>query len=74
MDGTTGLTWDGTFLPIGADRVKVESVIADVMADGVDRTVTIGDPEPDSEAVPASWRSSRGLTLTEEMDEEDSDF
>ena len=56
MDGTTGLAWDGTFLPLGPDRATVESVIAEVMADGVDRAVTIGDPEPDSEAVPASWR------------------
>ncbi len=72
MDGSIGLTWDGTFLPPTADREKVEAVIAGVMATGIGQTITIGEPSNPT-AAPA-WRSRRGLSLTEEMDREDTEF
>lgn len=73
MDGSTGLTWDGTYLPSGADREKVEAVITEVMTTGVEQTITIGD-RTETQAVAPAWKSGRGLTLTEEMDREDTDF
>jgi hypothetical protein len=72
MDGSTGLTWDGTYRPSdAADRATIETAIGEVLADGKPRTVEIGRPEKAGAASP-EWRSDRGLTLTEEMDREDS--
>jgi hypothetical protein len=73
MDGTTGLTWDGNYLPSGPDRDAVEAAIGEVLATGQPRTIRVGRDEAAGPEV-AEWRSPRGLTLTEEMDREDSDY
>lgn len=73
MDGSVGLTWDGTYLPAPSDRPRVEAAIAEVMASGIEQTITLGD-RPKSDAAAPPWRSGRGLTLSEEMDRADTDF
>jgi hypothetical protein len=73
MDGTTGLTWGGDYLPSRPDREAVEAAILEVIASGSARTIRIGQPEA-TEPRSAEWRSPRGLTLAEEMDREDSTY
>jgi len=72
-DGSDRITWDGTFLPDCADCHAVEQVIRQVIADGVARTITVGEDAPAGAPLP-EYRSRRGLTLTEEMDRADSAF
>lgn len=71
MDGTTGLTWGGDYRPSDEDRAAVEAAIREVLATGETRTIEVGRDETPEPAI-REWRSPRGLTLTEEMDREDS--
>jgi len=73
MDGTVGVTYDGTWSPDRNDRPTVDAAIRKVIETGEPCTLTIGAPEPVKPAAPTvpEWRSPRGLTLTEEMDRED---
>ena len=47
MDGTVGLTWDGTYLPASQDREEVEAVINEAIASKQVKVITIGQPAPD---------------------------
>lgn len=69
-DGTPCLFWEGTYTPRRSERPILEALIEEVMADGVERTITLGEPAPQS-TFPDPWRPPRGLTLAEEMDRSD---
>jgi hypothetical protein len=75
MDGSVGITWDGTFGPPAnrGDRDAVERVIRQVITDGIARNIAIGVDAPAATPI-REWRSYRGLTLTQEMDRKDSSF
>ena len=70
MDGAEGITFDGTYVPRDSERAAVEEAIRSVIETGEPQTLVFGQPEVAAEPV-AEWTSPRGLTLTEEMDRED---
>ena len=70
MDGTQGLAYTGTYTPRAEERAEVEAAIRDTMADGKPRMLRIGESATTPSETP-EWRSGRGLTLTEEMDRDD---
>lgn len=69
-DGSHGITWSGSCFP-GSDRAELEVVIRAVLTDGIARRVVSG-----AGVVPVvrspSWKSPRGLSLSDEMDLADS--
>lgn len=73
MDGTVGPTFGGRVAPPDSDMDVLEVALRATLADGQARTVVSGTPKPAPapEAGQPEWRSARGLTLTEEMDSDD---
>jgi hypothetical protein len=65
----------GNYVAVDDDlRDRIDATIREVLADGVTRTIDLPKPVKAATTLAPEWRSKRGLTLTEEMDREDTDY